>query len=123
MTDAQIFQVFGIGLFVMGVSWISNPRGFQYLLKDLTRNSGVLFLTGMMTFAAGYLIVSVHTTTSPLMMMLGWLTLLKGLIILMFASAHVALYPFLSRLRVYHAIVPWLVTVVGLIALYLGYLA
>ncbi len=123
MTDAQIFQVFGISLFTLGVAWLSNPKGFQYFLKDLSSNSGILFLTGLMTFVVGYLMVAVYITTSLWVIILGWVTLLKGLVILLFSAAHVAFYPFFARLKIYYALVPWMVFIVGLVALYLGFLA
>ena len=123
MTDAQIYQIFGIGLSAMGVAWVINGQGLKQTLKDIAGNKGVLLTLGSLTLVAGYLIVSVHKTSSALIIFLGWVSLLKGLGIILVSSSTINLATLYSKLRAYYSAMPWLILVFGLILLYLGFLA
>lgn len=126
MTDAQIFQLLGITFVPMGLAWIFNPKGFRDMLKDFS-NRGVLLLSGMLAIIMGYLIVTFHNTwssnTAAIITIIGWVSLLKGLVIIFIASTKENISLILKLVKHYLTIMPWLVLIVGLVAFYLGYIA
>ncbi len=127
MTDAQIFQLAGIPLFVMGLVWVIRPQSLKQIIKDMAANKGALLLAGISAFVIGYLIVAFHNVWSGgstvIITVIGWLALLKGLFITIAASANMDLYAVIARIRKFFVVLPWLVLIVGLVALYFGYFA
>jgi hypothetical protein len=122
MTDSQIYQVFGIGLFVAGLSWLINPKAFERLIKDLARNRGALLAIGIGTYVAGYLIITLHETKSIFINILGWVAFIKGLVVIVLSSTDIGFSKFFAKLKAYYSVVPWLVAMIGALALCVGYL-
>ena len=83
MTDAQIFQISGIALMAMGVAWVMNPKAFREVFKGMMDNKATLLLAGLSALVMGYLIVALHKTSSAVILILGWIALLKGLFIIL----------------------------------------
>ncbi len=127
MNDAQIFQLAGIPLFVMGLVWVIRPQSLKQVIRDMATNKGALLLAGISAFIIGYLIVAFHNVWSGgsavIITIIGWLALLKGLFITVAASANVNLYGFMGKIRKFFVVLPWLVLIVGVVALYFGYFA
>lgn len=122
MTDAQIFQLLGIVLVVLGVSWVVNHGAYRRLVKDMAKSESVLLLMGMIALVTGYALLVLHTTDSIIITVLGWLTLVKGVAIIFFPAVG-NVYAFLNGMKRYFSFMPWLILVLGLASLYLGYLA
>lgn len=123
MSDAQIFQVLGLSLFVFGFSWVINHGAYRRLIKDIAKSEGVLFLMGMLALLTGYALLALHTTDSIIITVLGWLTLIKGITIICFPAFGWNVYTFLNTMNRYFSFMPWLVLALGVASLYLGYLA
>lgn len=123
MNDMQIFQIFGIALFTMGIAWAINPPGFDQLIKDIARNRGVLLLFGLMTIVVGYLLITVYKTNSMIIEVLGWIAFIKGFVIIVLSSTNIGFSAFFVWMKKYYVLAPWCVLAVGLLALYFGYFA
>lgn len=127
MNDTQIFQLFGLSLTVMGLAWIIDPRSLVRLVKNMLENESVLLLYGLLALISGYLLVTFHNTwtggSATVITLLGWLALIKGLFITMIPPFGIKLAKFPRPLRKYFNFVPWIVLIVGLFSLYIGYLA
>lgn len=121
MTDAQIFQILGLILFVLGLSWVSNHGAYRRLVKDIAKSEGTLFLMGMFAVITGYAILVLHSTDSLIVTVLGWLTLIKGIVILFLPAFGWNVYSFLNAMKHYFGFMPWVVLAIGVASLYLGY--
>ena len=123
MTDVQILQLFGITLFPLGLSWIINPRALKETIKDIAKSRGMLLLSGLWALIMGYLILALHHSSAIVVVVIGWLALLKGLAIIILPSIGIEITAAIPALRRYFLVIPWLVLVVGVLTLYLGYFA
>lgn len=123
MNDVQIFQLTGILLTAMGVAWVINPKALRQLVKDMANNRGVLLLMGLLALIVGYLIIVVYTTNSSVIKLLGWISFFKGLFIVILSTSNIRFFTLLGKLKRYYVAMPWLVLIVGVVGLYLGYLS
>jgi uncharacterized protein YjeT (DUF2065 family) len=127
MADAQIFQLFGIVFVPAGLVWVINPKAFREMVKDIINNSGVLFISGLSAVAIGYLLIAFHNTwaldRSVIITILGWVSLLKGLLIIITPSAQFLAFYNSAIIKKYVSISPWLVLIVGVVSLCLGFFA
>jgi hypothetical protein len=127
MTDTQIFQLFDIVFCPAGLVWVINPKAYRGMVKDIISNSGVLFISGLSAVTIGYLLITFHNTwaldRSVIITVVGWVSLFKGLLIILLPSAQFhALYN-LPIIKKYVSISPWLVLILGVVSLYLGFSA
>jgi hypothetical protein len=100
---------------VVGISVLNKPY-FNAVMADFVSSKGLLWITGFITFVIGMVIVALHNVWSAdwrlLVTVLGWLTVLKGAVIMLFPSSMNLLYRnFLSK---------QLLTYSGIYALVLG---
>lgn len=122
MTDIQIFQAFGIGLFAMGFAWVMKPQGFRRTLRDIADNRGVLLTLGVSVLIVGFMIIALHETSFELVTFLGWAAFIKGLAVIFLSAADIRVTTLYAKLRLYYAVLPWLVLIVSIIFLTLGFL-
>jgi uncharacterized protein YjeT (DUF2065 family) len=123
MNDAQIFQIFGIGLFSIGLAWVIDGDAYRQTLRDILNNRGVLLLMGLFALITGYLIVALYDADSIIVTILGWIALIKGLFIIVVPSLGKSLYNALENMKKYLIVMPWIVLAIGAILIYVGYFA
>jgi hypothetical protein len=91
-----IAQIMGITFTVMGLSLFFNKKITTALVEEVTKNGAVLWTLGFMTLTLGaVLVVFNNVWTSGLELfitIIGWLTLLKGIFIMVFPSTTVSIY-------------------------------
>lgn len=67
---------------------IFSANHYRRILDDMFKNAGLTYLTGFMAVIIGYLIVNYHNTWEKnwtvLITILGWLALIKGVLIIAF---------------------------------------
>ena len=100
---------------IVGIT-VFNKSYFNAVMTDLANNKGLLWVTGLITFIMGTVIVALHNVWSAdwrvLVTLLGWLTVIKGAVIMLFPSSMMLFYRrFLSN---------HLLTYSGIYALVLG---
>jgi hypothetical protein len=105
----------GSAFVIVGIT-VFNKSYFNAAMTDLVNSKGLLWLTGLITFVMGTVVVALHNVWSTdwrlLVTLLGWLTLVKGAIIMLFPSSITLVYQrFLSNR---------LLTFSGIYALLLG---
>lgn len=126
MTDTQIFQWSGITFFAMGVGMMTNPKFIAGIVKDLLGSTANVFYGGLACIAISFPVVTFHNVwamnSSLIITLLGWLSLIKGLALLMFPVQTMNMYKGVieKENKVY---ISYGVLVLGIILLYLGYLA
>jgi len=86
MSDAQIFQVFGILYTSVGIGILINRQFYTRLFEEFTESPAALYLGGVLALVIGYLIVAFHNTwirdLSVIITIIGWMALIKGILIL-----------------------------------------
>jgi hypothetical protein len=116
MNIANILAVLmGSSLVIIGITIFNKPY-FNAVMTDLANSKGLLWLTGLITFVMGTVIVALYNVWSAdwrvIVTLLGWLTVIKGAVILLFPSSMLLVYRrFLSN---------HLLTYSGIYALILG---
>jgi hypothetical protein len=112
----------GTTLVILGITVFNKPY-FHAVMTDLANSKGLVWITGLVTFVMGMVIVALHNVWSAdwrvIVTLLGWLTVIKGAVILLFPSSMLLLYRrFLSdRLLTYSGIYA---VVLGALLLFLG---
>jgi hypothetical protein len=105
----------GSALVIVGIT-LFNKSYFSAVMTDLANSKGLLWVTGLITFVMGMVIVVLYNIWSAdwrvPVTLLGWLTVIKGAVITLFPSSMMLLYRrFLSN---------HLLTYSGVYALVLG---
>jgi hypothetical protein len=105
----------GSALVIVGIT-LFNKSYFSAVMTDLANSKGLLWVTGLITFVMGMVVVALYHAWSTdwrvLVTLLGWLTVIKGAVIILFPSSMMLLYRrFLSN---------HLLTYSGVYALILG---
>ena len=88
-------QILGISFVVLGLSMLSNKKWMTAVMEEIVTNQGLLWLAGFVTVLLGAMIVAIggiNHNLSLLVILLGWLTLIKGTIILIIPNSAVAYY-------------------------------
>jgi hypothetical protein len=91
MTDAQIFQIFGLAYVAVGIAGVTQQVSFQKLVENFTESPALLLLSGFLATVLGFLLVTFHNEWimgwSVIITIFGWLALIKGIMILAFPGA------------------------------------
>jgi hypothetical protein len=108
-------MLMGSALVIVGIT-LFNKSYFAAVMTDLANSKGLLWVTGLITFVMGMVIVTLYNVWSAdwrvLITLLGWLTVIKGAVITLFPSSMMLFYRrFLSN---------HLMTYSGVYALVLG---
>ena len=86
----------GITFTVMGLSLFFNKKMSQALMEEVTKNGALLWTMGFMTLTLGAILVVLNNVwTSGLELfvtIVGWLTLLKGIFIMVFPASTISMY-------------------------------
>jgi hypothetical protein len=112
----------GSALVIVGIT-LFNKSYFSAVMADLASSKGLLWGTGFITFVMGMVIVALYNVWSAdwrvLVTLLGWLTVIKGAVIMLFPSSMMLFYrKFLSdHLLTYSGIYA---VVLGGLLLFLG---
>ena len=95
MSDAQIFQILSLVYIAVGIGILINPGFYKKLFEDFVENASVLYLGGITALVVGYLILAFHNTwtkdLSVTITIVGWLALIKGIVILVQPKIMIAL--------------------------------
>lgn len=124
MSDAQIFQLLGLGYVVIGAGVLLNPAFYQKMLKSFEEVPAVLWVAGVLTLLGGFVLVSFHNTwvwdRSVLITIFGWLMLLRGLFTLIAPVAATRLTSHFARQKPPFIARGVLITGIGVVFLLLG---
>jgi hypothetical protein len=85
----------GSALVIVGIT-LFNKSYINAVMTDLANSKGLLWITGFITFVMGMVIVALYNIWSAdwrvLVTLLGWLTVIKGAVIMLLPSSMMLLY-------------------------------
>jgi hypothetical protein len=117
MSDAQIFQVFSLAYLSIGIGILINRGFYKKVFEEFVDDGLAMYFGGAMALVVGYLIVAFHNEWtkdwSVIITVVGWLALVKGIIILILPK----LMTGLTRAMVKNNV---LLTIMGVFALVVG---
>ena len=125
MSDAQIFQLFSLGYIAVGLGILLNPGFYKKLFEDFVENSFALYFGGIIALAIGYLILAFHNTWtrdwSVIITIVGWLALIKGILILIQPKIIVVLSKAMAKKESLLRIEAVVIILAGLALAFLGF--
>ena len=125
MSDTQIFQIISIVYITVGIGILVNPGFYKKLFDDFIENAAVMYLGGIMALAIGYLILAFHNTwtkdLSVIITIVGWLALIKGILILIWPKIIIALSRSMVKKESILKIAAVAVIILGLAFSFLGF--
>ena len=96
MNTNSIAQILGIFFLVAGISMVANRKATGAAIEASVQNKGTLWLWGIFALLIGAIVVvfnNVWTSGLPLLVtLIGWIALLKGVLILILPDAAGSLY-------------------------------
>ena len=129
MVQASIFlaRLLGPLLLLPGIGMLANPRVFRAMASEVVGNVTLIYLFGLIDFAAGLAIVLAHNVWVPnwrvLITLLGWLMLVRGAARILFTDRVMEFAKTVVRTKRIYPISGAVVGVLGLVLCYFGYLA
>ena len=125
MSDAQIFQVFSLMYTAVGIGILINSDFYKKLFEDFIEHTSNLYFGGIIALGVGYLIVAFHNTwtkdLSVIITIVGWLALVKGILILIRPSLIIALTKAIMKSKNFLKIEAIIVIIIGLLFAFLGF--
>ena len=125
MTDVQIFQAFSLVYLAIGAGILINSDFYKKAFADFTDSGGVMYLGGVMALVVGYLLVAFHNTwtcdVSVIITVLGWIALIKGIVILVAPKAMAALAKVIIEKTIFMKVQALLALALGLFFSYVGF--
>ena len=121
--SVAIARTLGIVLAIMGASVVIDRQNVSAALEKVAQGRGFLWLWSFLILTMGAVIVvmnNIWTSGLPLLVtILGWLTLLKGTLLLFFSGSAILLYRKCNNASV---LIPGGIAacVLGLVLIYLG---
>jgi len=102
MTDAHIFQLFGLAYTAAGLGGLLTKTGsLQNLLEDFSKSPALLYLSGMMAMVVGFLLVTFHNDWAldwPIIITIfGWLSLIKGFLLMAFQGMYEKIFDYMQK--------------------------
>jgi hypothetical protein len=127
--QASIFlaRLLGPLLLAPGIGMLANPRVFRAMASEVVGNVTLIYLFGLIDFAAGLAIVLTHNVWVPnwrlFITLLGWLLLVRGAARILFTDRVMEFAKTVVRNKRIYPISGAVVSVLGLVLCYFGYIA
>lgn len=124
----MLAQIIGPLLVLMGLGILFNPTTFSLMIDELSNGKQylLLFVTGAINTLLGLMVVLSHNVWvwnwTVLITILGWATLIKGAITLLFPKAGMGISRFYQGKSSLLVVAALIVFVIGLVLSYYGYM-
>jgi len=104
-TSTVLAQILGMVFSVLGLSMVLNKKWMTLVVDEMFKNQGLTWLAGLITLLMGATIVVINniwTSGLPLIItILGWLTLLKGVFLMLFPNISFSYYKKMNKENVF----------------------
>jgi hypothetical protein len=127
MSDVTLYiaQILGPITLVIGIGILANPGYYRRLYKNLEEHGLVLLISAIAGIAVGLAIVLSHnawnTTPEILVSLLGWIILIKGVVLAVFPKTIEGLAASLARIKGLFTIAAAIYLVLGGYLTYVAY--
>lgn len=118
-------QIWGITFVVLGLSMLLNKKWTAVAIEEMFQNQGVIWQAGFICLVMGLVLVALNNVWTfglPLFItILGWLTVIKGAVILLFPGLSGAYYKKMNTGNIF----VWgglAMLILGLVLLYNGFM-
>ena len=125
MSDAQIFQLFSFVYLAVGVGMFLNRDFYSRLISDFCEHAAALYIGGIAALAIGFVILAHRGLScthdwSMILSLIGWLALIKGILILVFPKSMINLIRAMKKENLFRL---WsiVIIVLGLALAFLGF--
>jgi hypothetical protein len=126
-TSIFLAKLLGPLLLLVGISVALTPRTFKTMASEVVHSVTLVYLFGLMDFAAGLAIVLVHNVWVAdwrvLITLLGWLMLLRGIARTVATETVMQRAAGIIRRTQLYVVAAGVMIVIGLVLCYFGYLA
>ena len=117
-----VLQIAGPGFVLMGLAMLLNSKRMKKLYVDIFDNDGLCFLFGMVLFVLGMAMVLKHNVwgnfNEVVVSIIGWGSIVKGVMFLLFPQVGKSITK-----SVVNAVFPVAGVLIGLLGIYLSYVA
>jgi len=126
MTDALIIQILSMMFIAISLGIFVNPAFYKKILEDVTENESTAYLGAMISFVIGFLLTSLRSTPDPtterlsVITIIGWISLIKGLLMIGFPRPCLKIVRFFSKRRGFLIFGGTVALFVGMIFMYMG---
>ena len=124
-TSVFLAQILGLLFILFGLGMIFNAKYYNKVMAAFRKDTGLLFVWGMLETIAGFAIVNAHNVWEKewfvIITVIGWLALVEGSLILVFPDAMRKTYKSVTKNA---AIASWgfLTLILGIALVYFGFL-
>lgn len=119
-------RLLGPLLLLPGVGLLVNPRGFRTMASEVVGSVTLVYLFGLIDFAAGLAIVLVHNVWTVnwrvLITLIGWLLLIRGAARILITDTLMG-YAKVIRKKQLYPVSGGVLVILGLVLCYFGYVA
>jgi len=126
-TSIFIARLLGPLLLIVGASLLINPRAVRKMAQDVIGSVTLVYLFGVLDFAAGLAILLVHNvwlaSWRVIITLLGWLLLIRGAVRILAPEQVMGYAEKILRKQQYLLIGGGVTAVIGLVLCYFGYAA
>jgi hypothetical protein len=120
-------RLLGPLLLLPGVGLLVNPRAFRIMASEVVGSITLVYLFGLIDFAAGLAIVLVHNVWTVnwrvLITLIGWLLLIRGAARILITDTLMGYAETVIRKKQLYAVSGGVLVILGLVLCYFGYLA
>jgi len=127
MSDAQIFQIFSLVYLAIGIGMLINRDFYKKLFDEFCETAAMMYFGGVAALAIGYLILALRGPSvccasgfSVIIPIIGWLALIKGVLILIQPKMMIALTKSMLKDSTLKIMIAW-VLFLGLLFAFLGF--
>lgn len=118
-------QILGLVITISGLSLLTNKKTLAALVGEITHDKGFLWVYGFAALILGAVLIALNNLwgsgLESLVSVIGWLALLKGIMILIFPKSTASFYRKLNK-EGFFALGGLVAFLVGLVLLYKGFL-
>ena len=120
-------RLLGPLLLLPGVGLLVNPRAFRIMASEVVGSITLVYLFGLIDFAAGLAIVLVHNVWTVnwrvLITLIGWLLLIRGAARILITDTLIGYAKALIRNKRLYPVSGGVLVILGLVLCYFGYVA
>jgi len=120
-------RLLGPLLLLPGIGLLVNPRAFRAMATEVVGSVTLVYLFGLLDFAAGLAIVLVHNVWTVnwrvLITLIGWLLLIRGAARILITDTLIGYAGALIRNKRLYPVSGGVLVILGLVLCYFGYVA